>query len=130
MNTYLSDSAGHYKEPKRFPAKEIIDFIRSIGAVSVLAHPFMNLNESELIEFLSLEYGLCGMECYYSEYDEATINKSLQIAKRFNLIASGGSDFHGTTKPSISLGTGKGSLRIPYECYLELKEKHAAINAI
>ena len=113
FDTVLSKSAGHYKEPERLTAREIIDFISSIGAVSVLAHPFLNLNESELIEFLSTAKGLDGMECYYSTYDEETTNKSIRIANAFGLICSGGSDFHGQNKPDISLGTGKGSLHVP-----------------
>lgn len=120
FDTLLSKSAGHYKEPERLTAGEIIDFINSIGAVSVLAHPFLNL--SELVEFLSTTKGLDGMECYYSTYDEDTTNKSIRIANEFGLICSGGSDFHGATKPDISLGIGKGNLRVPFESFLNLKK--------
>ena len=122
FDTVLSKSAGYYKEPKRLSAEEIIDFISSIGAVSVLAHPFLNLNEQELIEFLGTTNGLCGMECYYSLYDEETTNKSIHIANEFGLIRSGGSDFHGTIKPDIHLGIGKGNLEVPYESYLKLRD--------
>lgn len=122
FDTLLSKSAGHYKEPKRLTAAEIIDFISSIGAVSVLAHPFLNLNEQELVEFLSTTKGLDGMECYYSTYDEDTTSKSVRIANEFGLVCSGGSDFHGTTKPDIKLGVGKGNLRVPFESCLELKK--------
>ena len=126
--TVLSKSAGHYKEPKRLTAQEIIDFISSIGAVSVLAHPFLNLNERELVEFLSTTKGLYGIECYYSEYDEDTVEKSLRIADEFGLVCSGGSDFHGMTKPNIKLGAGKGNLRVPFESFLELKNRCKIIN--
>ena len=121
FDTYLSKSSGYYKEPQRLTAREIIDFIDSIGAVSVLAHPFLNLSERELVEFLSTTEGLRGMECYYSDYDNKTTNISLRIANEFGLICSGGSDFHGTNKPSIKLGSGKGDLRVPFESYLALK---------
>ncbi len=122
---YLSVSCGHYKEPERLTSSYIIDFIRSIGAVSVLAHPFLNLDEDGLLRFLSSPdgKGLNGMECYYSLNDDETTEKSLRIADQFGLIYSGGSDFHGERKPDISLGAGKGNLHIPYECYLKLKEK-------
>ena len=123
FDMHLSKEAGHYKEPERLTAFEIIDFIGSIGAVSVLAHPFLNLSESELVQFLpeAKSRGLIGMECYYSLYDEITTNTSLRIAEDFGLLISGGSDFHGSRKPDISIGKGKGNLKIPYECYLELK---------
>ncbi len=123
FDTVLSKTAGHYKEPKRLTAREIIGFINSIGAVAVLAHPFLNLNEAELVEFLSTAEGLSGIECYYSTYDEETTKTSLRIAEEFDLVCSGGSDFHGATKPDIKLGVGRGDLRVPFECYLKLKER-------
>ena len=123
FDTVLSKTAGHYKEPKRLTARKIIGFINSIGAVAVLAHPFLNLNEAELVEFLSTAEGLSGIECYYSTYDEETTKTSLRIAEEFDLVCSGGSDFHGATKPDIKLGVGRGDLRVPFECYLKLKER-------
>lgn len=123
FETVLSKTAGYYIEPTRLSAEKAIDFINSIGAVPVLAHPFLNLNEQELVCFLSTVKGLAGMECYYSDYNEETTNASVRIANEFGLICSGGSDFHGMTKPDIKLGVGKGNLKIPHEWYLELKEK-------
>ena len=123
FETLLSKSSGHYIEPERLTATEIVGFINSIGAVSVLAHPFLNLNEQGIIEFLSTTKGLSAMECYYSTYDEDMTNTSIRIANRFGLICCGGSDFHGSTKPDIKLGVGGGSLRVPFECYMALKAK-------
>lgn len=120
---FLVPSAGYYKFPKMFTAREIIDFIKSIGAVPVWAHPFLSLDEPDVIKFLSETEGLCGMECYYSTYDEGTTSKALQIAEQFGLLPSGGSDFHGARKPSISLGVGRGNLEVPYDWYLALKSK-------
>ena len=68
------------------------------------------------------EKGLVGMECYYSLYDKYVTETSLKIADSLGLLKSGGSDFHGSRKPDINLGTGKGNLEIPYEWYLKLKE--------
>ena len=123
FDTLLSRSAGHYKEPKRATVWEMIDFINSIGSVPVLAHPFLNLTEEALADFLPLakKRGLGGMECYYSLYDENTTALSLELAEHFGLAKSGGSDFHGAHKPDIQLGVGKGNLKIPYEWYLNLK---------
>lgn len=123
--TYLSKNGIYYKEPQRIDAFEMIDFIKSIGAVSVLAHPFLNLSEEELQRFLPIgkRCGLDGMECYYSLYGQETTNTSLALADKYGLLKSGGSDFHGARKPDIMLGVGKGNLNIPYEWYLNLKEK-------
>ena len=125
FDVYLSKSGGYYKEPKRISVWEMLDFMQSIGAVSVLAHPFLNLSEKELLQFLpaAKEKGLIGMECYYSLNDTPTTYTSLRIANEFGLLPSGGSDFHGLRKPDIGLGVGKGNLKIPFEWYLALKEK-------
>lgn len=122
FETVLSKNAGYYKEPQRLTAQEIVDFISSVGAVSVLAHPFLNLNKSELVEFLSTIKGLDGMECYYSAYDETTVNKSIRIANEFGLACGGGSDFHGATKPDIKVGVGKGDLKVPVESFWSLSD--------
>lgn len=120
---YLSPDGKHYKRPARLSAAEIIDFIISIGALPVLAHPLLTLDERGLLHFLNSPQSknLCGMECYYSSYDAAKTQVALQIATEYGLIASGGSDFHGTAKPDIMLGVGKGDLRVPFECYLNLE---------
>lgn len=125
FESYLSKSGGYYKEAERIDVFNMLDFINSIGAVSVLAHPFLNLSEEMLIEFLPLakQHGLVGMECYYSLNDEQITKRSLQLIKKFELLPSGGSDFHGARKPDIELGIGKGNLKIPYEWYKALKEK-------
>ena len=103
----------------------MLAYIQSIGAVPVLAHPFLNLQEAVLLEFLpkAAEAGLVAMECYYPSYDEATTEKALELATRFHLLPSGGSDFHGGNKPDIALGIGKGNLQIPYDWAMALKER-------
>jgi len=67
--------------------------------------------------------GLDGMEVLYSEYDKQTTSLSQLLAGEFLLLPSGGSDFHGSNKPSIALGAGKGDLRIPYEYLARLKSR-------
>lgn len=122
--TVLSVEAGFYKEPKRLPLLETIQFIKNIGAVPVLAHPFLNLSEEQLEEVLpsAKQQGLVGMECYYSLYDDETTEKAVRLAERFGLKPSGGSDFHGDNKPHIKLGVGHGNLKIPYEWAKDLKK--------
>ncbi len=124
FSTLLSPKHGYYTEPPRPTVWEMLSFIKSIGAVPVLAHPFLNLSEDRLLIFLpeAKKQGLVGMECYYPLYDEATTEKSLTLAERFSLLPSGGSDFHGSNKPDISLGTGKGSLQIPLTWLEKLKK--------
>ena len=54
-----------------------------------------------------LKSGLMGMECYHSSFTKEEMAYYLEIANRYNLIVCGGSDFHGSAKPEVSLGTGK-----------------------
>ncbi|MBQ6824879.1 MAG: PHP domain-containing protein [Clostridia bacterium] len=106
---------------------ETVRFIRSIGAVPVLAHPYLNLTEEQLPRFLkeAVAAGLQGMEVYYYSFDEATTAKAEILAKRFGLLPSGGSDFHGAARPASRLGVGKGNLQIPDSVLFQLKEGSA-----
>ena len=112
----LAPECGHYREPKRLTVWAALDFVRSIGAVPVLAHPFLSLNaEADLLTFLprAKKAGLVGMECRYSTYSPAETRRALELAEAFGLRPSGGSDFHGGNKPDIHLGSGKGDLAVP-----------------
>ena len=112
----LSKKGGYYIPPERLSAFDAIAFLRSLGAVPVLAHPFLNLKtEPELRRFLeeAIPHGLAAMETMYSSYSPETESMARRIAREFGLKESGGSDFHGQTKPHISLGFGKGTLAIP-----------------
>ena len=122
FDTLLSKESKYYVQPRRLDVFETIKFIKSIGAVAVLAHPFLNLNEDELRVFLpkACECGLDAMETLYSTYDDATAALAAEMARKYGLKESGGSDFHGERKPDISLGVGRGDLRVPVSFLEEL----------
>lgn len=112
----LLNKDGPYFRPRVFPnVFDMIEYIERIGAVSVLAHPFLQFNETELREFLveAKAHGLCGMETVYTEFDEEKTALARAIAQEFDIIESGGSDFHGSTKPDVAMGLGFGNLRVP-----------------
>lgn len=115
FNTLLSEKSGYYTAPKRLAVLDVIAFLRSIGAVPVLAHPFIDLTESELEIFLpqAREAGLVGMETLYSTFDRSQRETAARIAAKYGLLPSGGSDFHGSNKPDIQLGRGRGDLFVP-----------------
>ena len=121
----LKPKHGYYVPPKRESAFEIIRFIKSIGAVAVLAHPFLNLQEQQLRHFLdeAVKCGLDGMETMYSTYDDETTALSHEIAREYGLLPSGGSDHHGGNKPHITIGTGQGNLRVPEAYMTALRER-------
>lgn len=110
----LSKRNGLYIPPERIPALEAIAFLKSIHAVPVLAHPYLNLQEEEMSAFLerAKPAGLAAMETQYSTYSSETTAAAYRMADRFGLLHSGGSDYHGTNKPDIGLGTGKGNLSV------------------
>ena len=124
FSTLLSPAAGFYIEPERLTVWQVIEFIDSIGAVPVLAHPFLELNEGELREFLAkaVPLGLCGIEAEYTLFDGAQRALLRDIAADFGILTSGGSDFHGETKPDTHIGIGTGDLRVPAEWMNELKK--------
>ena len=123
FSTLLAKDGRYYVQPKRLDVFETIKFIKSIGAVAILAHPFLSLSEAELRKFLpeATKCGLDGMETLYSEYDEATTELAMRIAHEFGIKQSGGSDYHGARKPGIGLGTGRGDLRVPEALLDELR---------
>lgn len=125
FSDWLSPKKGYYIPPLRPDAYETIRFIKSLGAVAVLAHPFLSLKEAELRAFLpeAVAAGLDGMEVYYAAYDEETTALAKKIAAQYGLLESGGSDFHGQNKPDIDLGSGKGNLAISAKLLEKLKSR-------
>ena len=123
FDRWLNLDRGLYVPPKRPDAFEIIRFIKSIGATAVLAHPFLNLDEAQLRQFLEQATELDGMEVYYSKFSAEQTALAERIAEAFGLVRSGGSDFHGSNKPDISIGTGRANLAVPLESLEELKKR-------
>ncbi len=126
FKTVLDESYGYYVPAAKLSSFEAIEFIDSINAVCVLAHPLYSLKTEERLRgFLDDCKGLPldGMETYYSLYDTAAESLACRLAAEYGLICSGGSDFHGDKKPDIGIGIGRGELRIPSDCYDLLKEK-------
>ena len=90
---------------------ECIELILNSGGIPVLAHPkSLELSEKELLILLKdmINCGLKGIEVYHSSHSKEEMNLYSEIAKEYNLLISGGSDYHGKkVKPDIEIGTGK-----------------------
>ena len=131
FKSLLSKDGGYYREPRYIPTLSAISFLKSIGAVVVLAHPYLSLDEGELYRLLpeAKAAGLDGMETVYSKYSEETAKAAKKLADEFGLLESGGSDFHGERKPDIALGTGRGNLRVPTEFFELLKKRRDEIRS-
>ena len=82
-----------------------IKVIKDNGGVTVLAHPGNNVKENkELLEKI-ISFGVEGIEVYSSYNNKNQINFYYDFALKNNLLMTCGSDFHGKTKPSISIGS-------------------------
>lgn len=125
FKSLLNEKMGYYVPPRRPDALEIIRFIKSIGAVAVLAHPFLSMERQQIEEFLpkAVEAGLDGMEVLYSRNSDEETAASFELVEKYGLLPSGGSDFHGENKPDIDIGVGKGALKIPSRWAEEIKMK-------
>lgn len=114
---YLSDDGPYYVPRKYLTPREAIALIRKAHGIPVLAHPLLyHLPDEELDRLVGSlkEQGLAGLEAIYSSntgYDEQNMKR---LAARYDLLITGGSDFHGSNKPQLDLGCGKGNLKIPY----------------
>lgn len=122
FDTILSDEYGFYIQPERLQLIDAIHFLRSIDALPILAHPLKDIDCKKLNDILPelIKEGLLGIETMHSSYSDEDIRVSKELVKRFGIIESGGSDYHGAVKPNVSLGCGKGNLDIPEDVYSEL----------
>jgi predicted metal-dependent phosphoesterase TrpH len=129
FDRYLAEGAAAYV-PRELPSPaEAIAWIRTAGGIPVLAHPTWVTESAEglykLCETLKSE-GLGGIEAHYSTHKPEQTSQFLNIARRLDLLVTGGSDFHGITKPDIEVGVGRGRLAVP-EKLLEPLKKAAAV---
>ena len=122
FSSLLSKKGGYYHEPQKPAALKVIPKLLEFGAVPILAHPFLSLDEAQLRTFLPLakKAGLVGMETDYSTFDAQTTAQAHALAKEHGLLPGGGSDYHGTNKPDIRIGCGKGTLAVPFAYYENL----------
>ncbi|MEO7000366.1 MAG: PHP domain-containing protein, partial [Ktedonobacterales bacterium] len=83
---------------------QAIHIIRSAGGVPTLAHPGHTPELAETVLPSLVAAGLLGLECYYGQYDKATVKRLVALADRFGLVATGGSDYHGPNIHPTPLG--------------------------
>lgn len=126
FNRYLGTDAPAYVPREHVEVREIIELATASGALAVLAHPLTikvepRELESQVAAFA--EMGLAGLESYYSTYDQGQREALVALARRHGLVPTGGSDYHGTFKPGLSVGSGQGDLLVPDEVATELQAR-------
>jgi 3',5'-nucleoside bisphosphate phosphatase len=100
----------------KMSALQAIELIHQAGGLAVMAHPVLNRTD-EIIPGL-VKAGLDGIECFHTKHSTAITEHYLQIAEKYNLLVSGGSDCHGMSKGKPLIGT----IRIPYVYVQRLKD--------
>ncbi|HKQ34213.1 MAG TPA: PHP domain-containing protein [Nitrospiraceae bacterium] len=125
FDRYLAEGRPAYVARELPNPADAIAWIRAAGGVAVLAHPTWTKVSGEglrtLVTALKGE-GLGGVEVHYSTHTKRQTEEYLDLAKQLNLLITGGSDFHGITKPDIEVGIGRGDLKVPERLLGPLKE--------
>lgn len=112
---YVGDHTPYFVHREKITPEEVIQLTLKAGGVPVLAHPTLyHLGKEQLDILVSTlkSKGLIGMECIYSTFSPAEEREMKALAAKYELLPSGGSDFHGANKPGLDLGTGYGKLYI------------------
>ena len=107
-----------YADRRRLTPEDAVQLVVSAGGVAVLAHPFtLDLSADATRKLLSglKDAGLAGIEVYYSEHNPDMVRLYESMARDLDLVATGGSDFHGALAPAIRMGKGFGGLSVPDE---------------
>ncbi|MFP4630217.1 MAG: PHP domain-containing protein [Desulfohalobiaceae bacterium] len=129
FDRYIGPQGAAYVPKDKLGPARAIQVLRQEQATVVLAHPYtLELPWSDLARELQgfKELGLQGLEVYYPDHTRQQVNDYLQLARDLDLLISGGTDFHGSVKPDISLGVGRGDLELPYSLLQQLKASRQA----
>jgi len=120
FNKYLAEEGRAFTEREEVPLDEGIQRMREAGGIPVIAHPVRlgRRTAAEEAEWIAAakDMGMLGLEVRHSDHDAAAVARYTALANRLGLLTTGGSDYHGTYKPDIKLGTGKhGNVNVPME---------------
>lgn len=131
FDKYIGDHAPCFLPREKVTPVQAVKLILRAGGVPVLAHPLLyGMSDKRLEELVAelKEAGLKGIEAVYSTYNSGEERQMKKLAKKYDLLISGGSDFHGAVKPGLDLATGYGGLVIPYEILERIKEAKGDIH--
>ena len=122
---YLGDHTKYFVPREKVTPAQAVSLILQADGIPILAHPPLYHMERERLDKLvsSLkDVGLMGIEAFYSTYTWQDERDMRGLAAKYNLLLSGGSDFHGTNKPNLELGVGYGKLFVPEELLDKIKD--------
>jgi len=123
FRTYLGEDGLAYEPRELMSPEQAISILKECGAMVSMAHPrLLHASVTELSQLLETlkPFGLDALEAYHSEHNAGDVRECIELANRFDLQLTGGSDYHGLPKPKISIGSGKGGLRVSRHVYDKL----------
>ena len=123
---WLAEGRPAFVPKARVPPAQIARAATAVGGVCVLAHPLsLDLSAGELDRAVAqlAEAGFSGLEAHYASYRPEQRRALAELATRHDLVATGGSDYHGTVKPGLAIGTGRGDLNVPNEVLERLEAR-------
>jgi predicted metal-dependent phosphoesterase TrpH len=125
FDQYLDESAQGYVYRREPQFAEGVERIREAGGIASLAHPVRVKGDVPALMPELRDAGLNAIEAYHSDHDEQDTKLYLGLAKRYGMLVTGGSDYHGAVKPDVKLGTGcGGNLHIPDDLVEKLRGIH------
>jgi 3',5'-nucleoside bisphosphate phosphatase len=114
FDDYLDESAKGYVFRREPQFAEGVARIRAAGGIASLAHPVRVKGDIPALMPELRASGLNAIEAYHSDHTPEDTRLYLGLANQYGLHVTGGSDYHGTIKPNVNLGTGyDGNLHIP-----------------
>lgn len=119
FDRYLAQGAAAYVNPPRVHPVEAIEWVKEAGGVPVIAHPGL-YNRDDLVEQL-IRAGVAGIEVYHSDHEEQDIQRYGELASKYGVIATGGSDFHGFRQGKAFHGP-LGSVTVDLSIVKQLRE--------
>lgn len=124
FDKYLGAGKPFYVPRQYMSPAAAMELIHSVHGLAILAHPLLyhftdNALDTAVAHLAGL--GLDGLEAWYSMNTGYDLQRMKKLADKYGLVYSGGSDFHGSNKPHIKLGRGRGRLHIPADILLPQK---------
>lgn len=126
FDRYLADGGPGHVGRRRPDAADAVHAVLESGGLPVLAHPLrLKLSPDVLGDLVGelAALGVVGLEAYYSRHTAQERTELLRLAASHGMVATGGSDYHGTFKPDLSVGTGPGDLDVPGSVLDELRAR-------
>ena len=130
FDRFLADGRPAYVPKARLDPGDVARLAHASGGVAVLAHPLSTgLGPAHLEHMMATlaDEGLDGIEAVYASYSPDERKALRRMAERRGLVWTGGSDFHGSFKPGLHAGTGRGDLRVPDEVLDALEARHGEV---